>query len=232
MSILNEIIVTANPMYIDSGNQVTPSGYQPVQAQAQQVALSYQARPSFKQNSDVTDPAIVVIGQRLKNAMTTFYVNFALGANYPILLPCIGNVNRSELASILWNLSFTATTTDYGTGRAGANNVGVGDSAVPVDINYAELKNYDALAGGLDYLTLHETAHALVAMQAYDRSMWNSYIAGPGKSLTAAQRIAQYPNSAQFMQNEARANTIAKALNQFVGKTPWAFTPTNGYQVC
>ena len=127
------------------------------------------------------------------------------------------------------NLKFTASNKDFGVGRAGENLVGIGNGDVPVIINVTALRGYNLLNGGLLYLVLHEIAHALSVMQTSNAELWEAYKNGPGKNLSPADQTTQYPNSDQFKANEARANSIARAMAGS-GAANWNFTPTYGYE--
>ncbi len=211
-----------------------PTGFIPVQAQVNQLAGIISAVVNTSIEPDVNDPEIVVIGQKLESIITTDFVISAL-IGVPFNLACVGTVSRSEIVMSLYNLRINATKQIFGPGRAGENLVGAGGvnrSEVLVNINVDSLKGYDALTGGLEYLVLHEIAHALPAMQTYDQQMWEAYIAGPGNGLTPAQQRANYYLSAQFAQNEARANSVARSLQQLLGRPAPGFTPTHGYANC
>lgn len=91
---------------------------------------------------------------------------------------------------------------------------------------------YVALPGGARYLVAHEVAHAVKLMQDYNKAKWDEYVAGPGAGLTYEQQVQAYPNSTQFAENEARANTVGQGILAAYGADPIGFTPTNGYQVC
>jgi hypothetical protein len=190
--------------------------------------------PTVTVEDDVDDNEIVVVAQRLEQQITMFGILLLAAApsNTMYNFPCIGSVGARELASLVQRLRFKITDEDYGPGRAGKNRVGEDGPMVPIDINAEALKGYDALPGGLSYLVAHEMTHALKKMQEYDKAMWDSYLAGAGANLTHDQRVDQYPDSNEFKQNEARTNTVGRALIEALNRDETGFEPTNGYQTC
>lgn len=230
---MTDIIVIGNPGSVDAGNFNSPSGPSFAnQHGAAQLANNYwsSAPDPVTADKDVADAdqnqEIVVIGKRIKEEMRWPFVNSAAVPGGFRKAPCIQIVRNSEVASILKNMKFQVTSKDYGTGRAGANNVGKGGSAIPVEINVDALKNYAALTGGLQYLVNHEVAHSLKYMQEFAQQKWLEYLAGAGAGMTPDQARASFADSAEFKLNEARANTIARALS---GNSPWNFVPTYGF---
>lgn len=232
---VSEIIVIANPHTITSDNATNPM---PGPTNAGGGALEQIKRWEAITNANVTaDPDVVsavnVVAGKLKHQIILFgrtSQNPSNAGGYN--LPCIGAAGGAEITSLLQRLKFRITSKNYGVGRAGANNVGSDGANVPVEINLDALNKYAALSGGIQYVIAHEIAHALASMQAYNNAKWQQYIAGAGAGLTNEQRLAQYPASQEFKDNEARANTVGQALLAQWGAPPIGFTPTNGYQVC
>lgn len=227
-----EIIVTA-PYSVFLANWQNPTLAPSLQAQAR--FIWFNNLPTVTKEDDVVDAEIVVTGNRLKARVTTIAMNLDGRSHINPVLPCIGTTSGKEIASLAIALRFKLTNKDFGPGRAGENGIGSAGSTVPVAINTQHLKGYDQLVGGLDYLVGHEIAHGLKPMQEYNQQMWTQYINGAGKGLTADQQKAQYPNSAEFKANEARANTVGKALLEQLNNanipSP-GFTPNNGYATC
>ncbi|WBY06672.1 hypothetical protein PIB19_14095 [Sphingomonas sp. 7/4-4] len=235
----NEIIVIAKPDVVTIGNQTNPTPGPSTDGGALQFAQRSQA----KANASVTvepaasDDEIVVVAQKFKQELIALYHT---GAAIPILtgthsIPCIGNVTGRELYSIINNLKFSITTQNFGEGRAGANYHGTTDgNSVPVSLNATAVKAYAgaSLPNGISYLVAHEIAHTLNAMQTYNKQLWEAYVTGAGAGLTYEQQVAQYPNSDQFKENEARANTVGRAIQALMNRSASGFTPTYGYQVC
>ncbi len=197
-----------------------------------QIPTDFSAHMSMTQDAGMDDPGIEAIGERLKDIMAQAHAIMAPSPSLSTDIPCIGQTSHAEIANILRTMRFHVTNSDFGPGRAGENIIDPANSTVVVHVNAASLKGYDVLTGGLAYLVAHEVAHALIAMQAYDKRLWQSYITGTGAGLPVTRQSAEYPRSAEFAQNEARANTIARALTEMWDLPPLSVGPQHGYQSC
>jgi hypothetical protein len=69
-------------------------------------------------------------------------------------------------------------------------------------------------------------------MQQYNNNLWQQYVSRSDPNLTQDQLKAAYPSSPEFATNEARANTVAKAIASSVGLGAMVPDPTFGYQSC
>ena len=224
-----EIIVIGRPEQTTTGNYAsvaTSSGPPGGGANAQLQENSSAANNSVDVDSDASDDEIVVIAQRLKSNNQS--INMQLTPVRIINLPCIGPKSTQDIRKLAVSLRFQVTTTDYGPGRAG-ENLGASGTPINVIINKRALKGYDALSGGLAYLSLHEIAHSFKEMRDFNKAQFEAYIAGAGRDLSYEQQKAQFPNSPEFRENEARTNSIAKAICDSLNGMAIGFFPTNGY---
>ena len=89
---------------------------------------------------------------------------------------------------------------------------------------------YGQLENGIAYLVAHEIAHSLPQMQLYDQTLWNDYLETAEEGLTEDELRANYYESPQFAKNEARANSIARAIAAMIGKSPMIPDPRHGYE--
>ena len=237
----NEIIVTARPyeVFMQTDTYTDLSGGSaagPGVALAQVVISDMLAKDNVKIDPDVSTDEIVVIGQRIKTDLITIAASATIsshgGWGPQVNIPCIGWVKYAEIAGNAKNMSFQLTSQNFGPGRAGENLVGSDGLKVPIQMNATAALGYSQLTNGIMYLITHEIAHSLHAMQQYNNQQWQSFVSGADPSLTQAQLIAAYPNSPQFAANEARANTVARAIAKALGQGAMTPDPTHGYQIC
>lgn len=235
------IIVTARPNIVVSGQFYSlfnfpdpggPGGWSDPVNVSIAADVRFSQLEVFEKEDDVDDD-IVVIGTRIVAAMRPIFITSVFARNGSVFLPCVGETNVSEILNIMENMKFNATNKNFGPNRAGENIAEPINSSFTINVNAEALKGYDQLGLGLEYLIFHEIAHGLVSGQQYNNQQWLSYINGPGKGLTLEQQIAGYADSAQFEQNEAFANSIARGLlKRLTTEDDFEFEPTNGYATC
>nr|WP_295111855.1 hypothetical protein [uncultured Caulobacter sp.] len=151
----------------------------------------------------------------MQNQLAQIFISarmFDVNLNKQVGLSCIGAVFFRDVIGALSHLKFQVVSQDFGEGRAGENLAAAGSADVPVRINKHSFVGYGLLPGGLAYLAAHEAAHALKAMQAFNASQFELYRNGAGKGLSLEVQKAQFPKSAEFAENEARANAIARDI--------------------
>ena len=119
------------------------------------------------------------------------------------------SVTGAELKDLWSRTDFTINEIKFpyanesGRGEADYNN---GNPAIALNID--TLVGYDGLAGGMNYLPLHELGHMTAAGQA--------------------ENIAYGANTASYDQNERLANDIAFAISSYMN-TPILLSPGSGY---
>ncbi|HEY4547736.1 MAG TPA: hypothetical protein VIG90_15125 [Pedomonas sp.] len=188
------------------------------------------AQFSITVDADADTPEIRVVVQQFKTTMQNFLVPYTAYIGKTVTLPFIGQVPGNLVRGILSSLKFKVVSKDFGPGRAGANLAGTNDISIPVEINKQQLLAYSQLPGGLAYLIAHEAAHSFKQMREFNAQMFTQYQAGAGRGLSYNQQVAQFPtDAATFGLNEARTNTIARAIMQQVNMAPIGFTPSWGY---
>jgi hypothetical protein len=228
---MEDIVVVANPQETVPSFFNAPSpppGPGSPQDQLMRQA-QFAAANCLEIDTDATDDEVVVIGQRLRQAVrSTMNYTMTFG-NSMVNLPCIGRQSPALIRGIAGSLKIKVTSKDYGPGRAGANFAGSSSTTIPVEINNVDLKGYGLLPGGTNYLVLHEIAHSFKAMRDFSQSQFTAYQNGAGKGLSLADQKAQYYSSPEFAENEARANSIAKALATPQANLGFDFTPTHGF---
>ncbi|EZP50046.1 hypothetical protein [Sphingomonas sp. RIT328] len=193
------------------------------------------AAKSVTVESDAQDEDIVVIARKIKDTVNRVMVQMTARMGRSLPLPCIPAQDGAVIRAMVGSLVFNVTTKNYGEGRAGENLSGAGTSNIPVNINNSYLKDYAKLDGGIMYLVLHEVGHSFKASRDFGKAQWESWYNSTGKAsgLTGEALSAAYANSAQFALNEARANTIAKAIaDMMANEDKINFTPTHGYATC
>ncbi|MCD2317604.1 hypothetical protein LQ954_15755 [Sphingomonas sp. IC-11] len=226
-----DIVVIANPQSPPATEIPVPNPGpgDPATAAVRQNAQFIQQ--VLKSESDVTGDDIVVVGKRfidtaLKLATATTFVR-----NSGISVPCLGD--NIYLRGPMLALRFNLTNKTFGPGRAGANYAS-GGSTSPVDINAADFKSYMAYGeGGAGYLITHEMAHTFKSMRDFNAAKFSEFRSGAGAGLSLDEAKAAFANTPGFIEVEARANTIARAIyNKLSDGKDYGFTPTNGYGTC
>ncbi len=186
---------------------------------------------SVEVDPDASDADIVVIASRIKNSI--FNMMTVATAGITINSPCMPPLSGMQLRAMIGSLKFKVTTKDYGEGRAGENLTDSSTTGIPVNVNATALKGYDKLGGGISYLILHEVAHSLPAMRNFAKAQFDQWYAREGSGLTGQALADAYAGSAEFKLNEARANTIAKAMiDQLPNSGTFNFTPKHEYTTC
>lgn len=235
-----DIIITAHPytVFFQTDFWGPPQGGSaagPGVAMGQMVLSEMATKDNVKVDPDAATEEIVVVGKRIKDTVTQVAVASAVSSGggwaAGFTAPCVGRIAYAEIAGNAKNMTWRLSTQNFGAGRAGENLAGSSGTAVPVNINATAALDYSKLTNGLIYLVTHEIAHSLTVMQQYNNAQWQQYVARfPG--LTQEQLVAAYPDSPEFAANEARSNTVAKAIAQKLGMGAMSPDPTHGYQVC
>ncbi len=176
-------------------------------------------------NNPATLKAMADFKAALKEMMTA-----AVNGPPTITMPDGTQMSQAQLEDFLGRIEFNLTDTDYGAGRAGANNIDPVTGLIVVDINAAQFTGYDADPGSMQYLIGHEIGHDTTGGIQESNTTWGQWLAAnPGEAgKTAAQQAADYANSTQFGQNEKYANDVALAINTALGQ-PIMSNPQWGY---
>lgn len=232
-----DIVVVANPSESTSGTFIPNApmtaggqgGLNIPQMSAQNRAA---AEKIVEVDPDANDEDIVVIGRRIKD--TAYNHMMVAMANVTISSPCLPSpISGQQLRGMLGSIKMKVTTKNYGEGRAGENLTNSKTTSIPVNVNATALKGYAKLSGGISYLLLHEVAHSLKPMRDFAKAQYNQWYAREGGGLTGQALADAYAKSPEFALNEARANTIAKAmLDALPNSGTFGFQPKHGYATC
>lgn len=172
-----------------------------------------------------------MIGGRIKGKIFDLLMASQDFLGGTINLPCIGSVPGGTLRGTLANLRFQVTSKNYGPNRAGTNLSKSGVSSIPVEVNQTALKGYAALDGdgGLLYLIAHEFAHAQKALRDYNQANFRAFQNGAGKGMSVPQARSAFEFTAEFAENEARANKIAQEILRLLNRGSFNFPPPYGF---
>lgn len=132
MTDVSEVVVIAKPNVVTPDNQTNPApgpsggGATAIMQHMQACALA-----NVTCAEDVTVSEVAVVANALRGEIIYLGNLFLRHTSNIYNLPCIGNVSGGELASLIQRLKFKVTKVNYGTGRAGANNIGLDGANVP-----------------------------------------------------------------------------------------------------
>jgi hypothetical protein len=234
---VSEVVVTGYywPTFSQTGTCYTPvgPGVGP-QMMLTQYASQYGATPhvtvSTTDNSAAAQQAIADLANTGASNFACAAMNASNNSATTVAMPDASPVAFGTIANILNNTTYVITDTNYGPGRAGENMINTTTGKITVEININDLKGYDSITGGLNYLVLHEVGHDVAGAVAEETAMWNQYLQEPGVSAQSyADQVANYPSSQEFQTNEAWSNSAGQSIAHAIGVQWISVVPNYGY---